>query len=71
MRSVRQLGLYVQLPWSYDKAIEFLTKSLNIFRELGDRARESTVLGSLGNAFNSLGQHNKAIEFLTKSLNFP
>ena len=41
-----------------------------ISRELGDRAGESTVLGSLGATFHSLGQFDKAIEFHTKSQYF-
>ena len=36
--------------------------------ELGDRAWESRVLGSLGNSFSDIGQNDKAIEFHTKSL---
>ena len=51
------------------KAVEFLTKHLNISRELGDRAGEGRAYGILGSVFKSLEQNDKAIEFSTKSLN--
>ena len=53
----------------YDKAIEFLTKQLNISLELGDRAGEARAYCNLGNAFDCLGQFDKAVEFHTKQLN--
>ena len=49
--------------------IKFLTKSLNICRELGNRSGEGLAVCNLGSAFYMLGQYDKAIEFYTKSLN--
>ena len=68
-RAISNLGAAFYSLDQHNKAIEFCTKSLNISRELWNRAGEGSALGNLGNAFCSLDQHNKAIKFYTKSLN--
>ena len=52
----------------YERAIEYLDKTLAICRENHDRRNEGSALGSLGNAYASLGKYESAIEYLTRSL---
>ena len=42
-------------------AIEYLKKHLTTAIEIGDRAREGTAYGTLGNAYQLLGDYRKAI----------
>ena len=48
--------------------IEYYEKSLEIKKNIGDRAGESRCYGNLGAAYYSLGDFGKAIEYYEKSL---
>jgi CHAT domain-containing protein/tetratricopeptide (TPR) repeat protein len=50
------------------RAIEFYQQSLEFSREIGDRQGEANSIGSLGNAYYSLGEFHRAIEFHQQSL---
>ncbi|MEG3435778.1 tetratricopeptide repeat protein [Pannus brasiliensis CCIBt3594] len=52
----------------YREAIEFYQRSLDIFRESGNRRGEANSCMGLGNAYRSLGQYREAIEFYQRSL---
>ena len=69
MKALGKVGIAFSKLGQHNKAIEFYTKSLHIFRELGDRAGEGNALGNLGIVFTRIGQYNKAIEVHTKHLN--
>ena len=51
------------------ESIEFEKRCLHKVREIGDRNREIVCLGSLGNAYHSLGEYHLAIEFYQQWLN--
>ena len=53
----------------YDKAIHYHEKSLNIAKQIGDKAGEGKAYGNLGVSYDSLGQYDKAIEHHEKHLN--
>ncbi len=51
------------------QAIEYYEQGLEIDREIGDRNNgEAAALGSLGLAYDSLGQYQRAIDFHQQSL---
>ena len=52
----------------YQKAIDYLEKSLKLATELVDRAGEGRAYGNLGNTYQSLGDFQKAIEYHEKDL---
>ena len=52
----------------YQKAIEYLEKSLKIAMEIGDRHVEGGAYGNLGNAYQYLGDYRKDIEYHRNSL---
>jgi len=52
----------------FKEAIESWEQALKLYRELGDRQRESDALGNLGKDYNSLGQYAKAIEYHQQAL---
>ena len=51
-----------------NKAIKYHEKDLKIAKEIGDRAGEGGAYGNIGNAYQSLGDHEKAIESHKKHL---
>ena len=52
----------------YQLAIEYHQQALTIYREIGDRGGEGTVLGNLGIAYHSLGQYQQAINYYQQAL---
>jgi tetratricopeptide (TPR) repeat protein len=52
----------------YEQAVDFHEQALAIFRELGGRAEEGTVLGNLGSAYYKLGQYERAIDLYEQHL---
>ena len=43
-------------------------KSLELYRQIGDRQGEAASLGAFGNAYDSLGEYQRAIAFHQQSL---
>ena len=62
------LGATYYALGDFRKAIEYYKKSLEIMKEIGDRAGELKNYTNLGATFRSLGDFKKAIEYLEKSL---
>ena len=52
----------------YDKAKEYLEKTLVIKKGIGDKRGEARLYGNLGTVFISLGECDKAKEYLEKAL---
>ena len=52
----------------FREAIVSWERALELYRAVGDRAREGRALGNLGIAYNSLGQYERAIDFYEQSL---
>ena len=52
----------------YDKAKEYLEKTLVIKKGIGDKRGEASLYGNLGTVFISLGECDKAKEYLEKAL---
>lgn len=52
----------------YDKALQYCSKSLPLFRELKNRTSEEIALSIMGLAHLKLGQHQKSAEDFEKSL---
>ncbi|MBD2485541.1 tetratricopeptide repeat protein [Planktothrix sp. FACHB-1365] len=63
----RGLGRCYYLLSKYHQAIEYYQKSLDLARELGNRANEAKALRGLGATYNSLGNYNEAILYLEDS----
>jgi tetratricopeptide (TPR) repeat protein len=59
--------LYFQIS-SYEKAIEYHEKALDISRKIGDRKGEGNQLGNLGIVYSDLGQVEKAIDYYEQAL---
>ena len=62
------MGVAYRNLGQYQQAIDLLEQSLDITREIGDRAIERRALGNLGNAYLNLGQYQRAIDLFEKSL---
>ena len=62
------LGNVYQSVDEYEKAREYLEKSLVIMKEIGDRNGEAACFTHLGNVYQSVGEYEKAREYLEKSL---
>ncbi len=52
----------------FKKAIEYYERSLEIAKEIGDKAGESICYAGLGTAYHDLGDFKKAIEYYERSL---
>ncbi|MEG4070664.1 tetratricopeptide repeat protein [Microcoleus sp. Pol11C2] len=52
----------------FQAALQSWQQALIIYREIKDRESEGKALGSLGNAYDSLGDYAKAIEYQQQSL---
>jgi tetratricopeptide (TPR) repeat protein len=50
------------------KALEYLTQALDIFRAVGDRAGEARTLNDIGAVYAALGEEQKALEYYTQAL---
>jgi CHAT domain-containing protein/Tfp pilus assembly protein PilF len=49
--------------------LEHLLRALPLCREVGDRAREATLLNDIGLIYNRLGQRERALDYLLQALN--
>ena len=65
---LRTLGGALNFTEQYDRAREPLEQSLALFRELGDRSGEASVLMSLGMGFTNQGSHAQAIDLFQAAL---
>ena len=61
-------GILFYNIFNFRKAIDEYEIALEIFKEIGDKAGESTCYRNLGVAYGSLGDFRKAIEFHENSL---
>jgi len=52
----------------YDSALDYLQQSLEIRREIGDRAGEGTTLSNIGALHHALGEYESALDYLQQSL---
>jgi CHAT domain-containing protein/Tfp pilus assembly protein PilF len=66
-RSTTSAGVYSALG-EKQKALEYYTQALAIFRAVGDRATEATTLNNIGGVYSDLGEKQKALEYHTQAL---
>jgi tetratricopeptide (TPR) repeat protein len=50
------------------KALEYYSQSLPLFRAVGDRSGEATTLSNIGQVYSELGEKQKALEYYNQSL---
>jgi CHAT domain-containing protein/Tfp pilus assembly protein PilF len=50
------------------KALDSLTQSLPLARDLGDRSREGSILNEIGIVYSATGEQQKAMEYLQQAL---
>ena len=65
------LGFYGVILFSqakYEKALKYLTKSLAIQQEIGDKAGEGATLNNISQIYDAQGDYPTALKYLTKSL---
>jgi tetratricopeptide (TPR) repeat protein/serine phosphatase RsbU (regulator of sigma subunit) len=62
------LGLFCQKQGEMPKALEYYTRSLNIFTEIKDKTGSAFALNNLGYMYYNLGDIKKALECQHKSL---
>ena len=65
---LHQLGLVAQKRGSYDEALEWYRKSLEIYEELGSRVGMASSYHQLGMVAEDRGAYEKALEWYHKSL---
>nr|NIM18041.1 tetratricopeptide repeat protein [Candidatus Aminicenantes bacterium]NIM84656.1 tetratricopeptide repeat protein [Candidatus Aminicenantes bacterium]NIN24155.1 tetratricopeptide repeat protein [Candidatus Aminicenantes bacterium]NIN47880.1 tetratricopeptide repeat protein [Candidatus Aminicenantes bacterium]NIN90818.1 tetratricopeptide repeat protein [Candidatus Aminicenantes bacterium] len=53
----------------YETALSFLEQSLNISREIGDKAGEGTTLNNMAATAHARGDYETALSYLEQSLN--
>ncbi|HIN40019.1 MAG TPA: tetratricopeptide repeat protein, partial [Flavobacteriales bacterium] len=61
-------GASFYLRGDYAKAIDYYTRSLKIYEELGDKNGIAATLNNIGNIYVEQGDYAKAIDYYTKSL---
>jgi hypothetical protein len=66
--SMTIMGMCHNLVGSIPRAITFYGQALAIYREIGDREGEATVLGGLGNRYGDIGQISGAIDLYEQAL---
>ncbi|MFG6094033.1 CHAT domain-containing protein [Leptothoe sp. ISB3NOV94-8A] len=66
--SLGNLGSVYASSGEYERAIDFLQRSLKIEQEIGNRRGEANSLGNLGTVYYALGKYERAISFLQQSL---
>jgi serine phosphatase RsbU (regulator of sigma subunit) len=66
--SLRYIGVVYHLKGSFDKAIEYNLKSINISEEIEDKIGISLSLGNIGNIHVVHGNYDQGIEYFMKSL---
>ncbi len=52
----------------FTDALKAFQQSLFLYREIGDRQGEAALLGSLGYAYNAMGEYQRAIDFYQQSV---
>jgi CHAT domain-containing protein len=50
------------------KALEYYSQSLPLYRAVGDRSGEATTLNNIGGVYSELGEQQKALEYYSQSL---
>jgi predicted ATPase len=65
---LRTLGSALNFTDQYDRSREPLEQSLTLFRKLGDRSGEVSVLRTLGMGFTNQGSHAQAIDLFQEAL---
>lgn len=66
--NLNNIGKTYEFFCEYDKALEYLTRSLVITREIGDRGTESAILANMGDINRFLGEYKKSLELLSDSM---
>jgi tetratricopeptide (TPR) repeat protein len=62
------LGLLYSNLGQYQKALEHLSKILEISQKTGDKQEEGSILNEIGSIYIRLGEFSKAIEYLAQAL---
>jgi tetratricopeptide (TPR) repeat protein len=62
------LGNVYRDQGQHDRAVEFITQSLDIAREIGDKRYEAVNLGNLGIVCEAQGQYERAVEWHTQAV---
>ena len=62
------IGLLYKKKANYEKALEFLEKSMNIGKEIGDKSRISNSYSSIGLVYYNQSKYEKAIDYHEKCL---
>ncbi|KAF5417184.1 MAG: Photosystem I assembly protein Ycf3 [Candidatus Methanogaster sp.] len=52
----------------YDTALKYLEESLEIYREIGDKAGEGTTLNNISQIYDARGDYDTALKYLEESL---
>ncbi|MEG3922143.1 CHAT domain-containing protein, partial [Microcoleus sp. T3_A4] len=60
-------GVYSELG-EKQKALEYYSQSLPLFRAVGDRSGEAATLNNIGGVYSELGEKQKALEYYSQSL---
>jgi tetratricopeptide (TPR) repeat protein len=55
-------------PGDYTTALTYLTNSLAIHQEIGDKAEEGTTLNNIAKIYQAQGDYTIALTYLTNSL---
>jgi tetratricopeptide (TPR) repeat protein len=56
------------MPGDYTTALTYLTNSLAIYQEIGDKAGEGTTLNNISQIYDAQGDYTTALTHLTNSL---
>lgn len=62
------IGISWHLVGDYPKSLEYYTRSLTIFRALGDERMEANALGNIGNIYGAQGIYRRALDYYTQNL---
>jgi Tetratricopeptide repeat. len=68
MEIYRDIGLNLVGIGSFDEAISYFNKSLNIAKDLGDTEMQIKILNDIANAYYKKGELDKAIAYIEKTL---
>ena len=64
----RHLGEMFLVTYRYDSALLYLSKSANIFHEIGDRTNEAIALNNLGEIYFGMEDYEQAEKFAQEAL---
>ncbi|QNN52943.1 ATP-binding protein [Nocardioides mesophilus] len=67
-RALRELGIMREQRQDLDRAAELLTRAMQLYREMGDRAGEAKCLNSLGVVARSAGRPDDAEAFFRRGV---